>query len=307
MARSFNSGKLRQAINNYNASVRRYNQQRRTAVNQYNQKVRQYNQQRRAVVNQINQYINRYNAAVRQHNARVRSNQARYNQAVQRFNSTQAKLSNEYRSSTRAVSAAYETLDVRQSSFYEQSGRADLLDLAEREAVNSLEVANALEEHEVERQDEAAREISSLLQNELAQISVDLDARWQGAIFSLKPENPEATRHFCTSVREIITELLNLGAPIEQLREWKPGYECVRDTAEPTRRERINFILETRDITTPEFQDFVDTDIRDTLQLFRELNSGTHGSAGKYSMTKLVSIKVRVEDLIRFLTRILSY
>ena len=50
-----------------------------------------------------------------------------------------------------------------------------------------------------------------------------------------------------------------------------------------------------------QFEDFVDSDIDELLSIFRTLNDGTHGSAGKYSIQQLSKLKKRVEDSIQFI------
>jgi len=54
-----------------------------------------------------------------------------------------------------------------------------------------------------------------------------------------------------------------------------------------------------------ELEAFVEEDISNVVALFREFNSGTHGGAGRFTITQLTTIKRRVEDAIRFLHRIL--
>lgn len=51
---------------------------------------------------------------------------------------------------------------------------------------------------------------------------------------------------------------------------------------------------------------FVDDDINEVVELIKEVNDGTHGSAGRYDVTQLSVIKQRVEDTIKFLFRISS-
>ena len=78
----------------------------------------------------------------------------------------------------------------------------------EQENANNLETANAVLGD--------TRSISTTyslqdttIMNHLSTISKDLDNRWRGALFSLNPENPDAARHFCTSTREIFTEIFD--------------------------------------------------------------------------------------------------
>jgi uncharacterized phage infection (PIP) family protein YhgE len=306
MARSFNKAKIRQAINRYNSAARQYNRNVQTAVNKYNSAVRQENQRRRQVVAEINRRINRYNAAAREHNARIRSNRSRLQNAISRYNQQARSFNSQRSAGVTSVTQSYELLDRNRSAHYESMGRADLVDLAEREAANTVDVAIAIDTDEGSQAAGDTLE-STKLTDELSGISDDLDARWRGAIYSLSPNNPDATRHFCTSAREIVTTLIHLGAPTEEIIATYPNYERVRDTNKPTRRARINYILESRGILTQEFSEFIDKDVTDLLGLIDDLNSGTHGPAGKYPLAALRAMKTRVEDAIQFLTRVLSY
>ena len=58
--------------------------------------------------------------------------------------------------------------------------------------------------------------------------------------------------------------------------------------------ERTNDVLE----------NFIVANIDNVITLFDDLNSGEHGRAGKFSLQQLVSIKIRVEDAIRFMCEI---
>jgi len=50
--------------------------------------------------------------------------------------------------------------------------------------------------------------------------------------------------------------------------------------------------------------DFVEADIDNVLALFGEFNSGTHGSARRFSLDQLRTLKARVEDAVLFVLRI---
>ncbi|MCH8744231.1 MAG: hypothetical protein IIB31_01135 [Chloroflexi bacterium] len=72
----------------------------------------------------------------------------------------------------------------------------------------------------------------------------------------------------------------------------------------PTRRAKIQFLLQRSELTTVDIGEFVDEDIQNILELFDVLNSATHGEAGLYDWSTLVTIKRRVEDGLIFLARI---
>ena len=130
-----------------------------------------------------------------------------------------------------------------------------------------------------------------------------MDSRWKGALFSLSPRNPDASRHFCTSAREIFVQILDHFAPDDRVLSRFPGCDKT-DKGHPTRRWKISYILLDSGISSDGAVDFVDEDIANVLQLFRVFNDGTHGSAGKFEFAQLRTIKERVESGILYLTTI---
>jgi len=178
------------------------------------------------------------------------------------------------------------------------------LDLSERETANSLEVLSLLSGLEPDSA-EASREQDATLLDELRKISDDLDGRWQGAVYALNPRNPDAARHFCTSAREIISQILELRAPDADVISSMPS--CDRtDQGKPTRRSKLKFLLTRKGMLEDVLEEFVEQDMENIVQLFRVFNDGTHGSAGTFSFQQLNSIKKRVEDGIMFLAEIVS-
>jgi hypothetical protein len=184
------------------------------------------------------------------------------------------------------------------------------VDLSEREAANSVGLFNALESEEqtsaLEGNGESAEATNlqkTSVDDEIAVISEELDSRWRGALFALHPKNPEAARHFCTSVREIFTEVLELKAPDQLVFSAMP--ECARtQRGNATRRSKIEYLLSLKSIVNPELSDFVDEDVSNVIELFDVLNGATHGAAGRLSVSTLHQVKKRVEDGLLFLCRL---
>lgn len=135
-------------------------------------------------------------------------------------------------------------------------------------------------------------------------ISADLSDRWHGALFSLSPNNPDAARHFCTSTREILTRILDSCAPNRTVLAEMPDCEKMPDGT-PTRRSKIRFFLYHGNMAEKPLEDFVEEDMKNVLQLFREFNDGTHGTAGCFSLDQLSAIKTRVEHAVEFLWNII--
>ena len=65
-------------------------------------------------------------------------------------------------------------------------------------------------------------------------------------------------------------------------------------------------LLRRQQIAEAEFEEFVAQDVQNILDLFGVFNDGTHGSAGKFPLQELMSVKKRVEDGILFLASLTS-
>jgi len=269
--------KQRQAINRYNSAVRRHNQNVRTAVNKYNQ-------------------------AVRAHNARVRANRQRLKTELARLSrQTTSTRHVTFRTSVNTMQQAYSRLDQHADSRSRNPEFNYFVDLSEREAANAASVANALL-GETDEQQQDQLDVAPL-GNALAEISPELHDRWTGAVFALNPANPDAARHFCTSAREIFTQVLEISAPDDDVRHLLQ--DCAfTDQGRPTRRSKVRFLLQKKQLMDQALEDFVDADIDNVVELFRVFNDGTHGSAGTFDHAQLGSIRKRVEDGIMFLTQI---
>jgi hypothetical protein len=286
MAKKFNASQFR-------SKITQIQNQQRNALNKLNQQIRDHNRK-------TTQAVNTFNQAVRQHNARVRANRQRLNSAIARLNSQKSSRYSVTTTSTYRLYQSFQQLDNRYESGYLNESYGDWIDLAEREAANSAELSNSLQSP-AESNQFIGPVITSTISYELKEISEDLDNRWKGAIFSLNPHNPDAARHFCTSSREVIIQLINLKAPDDEV---KSNYGSVKltDKGEPTRRSKIEYLLHLNQRDA--LADFTDSNIDDVMNLFGEFNDGTHGKAGRYSYDQLLKLKTRVEDSIVYLYKI---
>lgn len=271
--------KQRQATQKFNSEIRRYND-----------KVRQHNTARK-------QAIDAYNREVCAYNTRIRANRSRLQTALQRL----AHQTNTIRYT--ALSKSVSTL----STIYEQLDNAGanpfLSDLAEQETANSVTVLNNLLDDDIDPQTSEEDLKNTQIADELAHISPDLDSRWRGAIYALNPKNPDVARHFCSSTREIITEIIDTKAPNAAVFARFPNCRTT-EKGTPTRREKIRYCLDLSGRTNGVLENFIVANMDNVIALFDDLNSGAHGRAGKFSPQQLASIKVRVEDAIRFMCEI---
>lgn len=274
-------------------AIRQAQNKQKQAIDKYNREVRQRNQK-------VKQALSNYNNEVRRYNARVRANQQKIAIELRKLQSTTTVRYQVVQTSAIALNNYYEQLNADESSIENSSYGNEFLDLSERENANSLALSNVLEseidESNIEPSDLLHTEIDGMLQ----QLSPDLSNRWRGALFSLNPQNPDAARHFCISAREVFVQILDLNAPDEKVLAVNPNCDLTHN-GQPTRKEKIRYLLRRCGLLTSEAVDFVDEDVNNVLALFRVFNDGTHGTSGKFGLNKLMSIKTRVEDGITYL------
>ncbi len=290
------------SMSQFRSKLRQIENKQKQAISKYNREVRQYNQK-------VNRAINQYSTEVRKHNARVRANRQKIASELRRIQlSNRTVRYQTVRTSAISLNTYYESLDAREQEFENLNNGASFLDLSERENANSLEVSNILESDA--EQDSKSVDPSLLLSTEIADMLVsmspELSNRWKGALYSLNPENPDAARHFCTSAREVFVQILEINAPDEQVLSINPSCNKT-DSGFPTRRAKIEFMLQKSGIINDAAVDFVDEDVKNVLALFRVFNEGAHGSSGRFGIDKLMAIKTRVENGITYLSSICGH
>lgn len=278
--------------------LRQVQQKQRQGIAKYNQAVRQHNQK-------VKQTVNKYNQEARAYNARVRANRQRLLNELARLNRQPTTVTGyvRYRASVRTLHETYMRLEHRDETQQLDRTYNRVLDLSEREAANSLEVTNRLLGADTYSAEYADTLQDASLLDRLRQVSEDLDDRWQGAVFALNPRNPDAARHFCTSAREVITQILEIKAPDADVISLQPDCDKT-DQGKPTRRAKIKYVLHRKGMTEKTLEEFVEQDVGNIMQLFYLLNDGTHGFAGAFDLQQLGAIRKRVGDSIMFLTEL---
>lgn len=282
MARRVSPSQLRQAQARQRQALSRYNAEVRRAVNDHNRKARA-------------------------HNARVRANRDRLRRELQRLSRTPTRTTVRYTVYRRSVVTLQESFDhleaIAEADAW--SGDDELFELSEGEAANSVAVLNALvaETHQgTPSEHEIAELQATTVGDELARIGWDLDQRWRGALFALHPSNPDASRHFCSSSREMLDYMLKQAAPDGEVFSANPHAQRT-EQGSPTRRSRVVHCLHRRGSFDESLAAFIDADIENVVTLFRQLNDGTHGHTGRFDLVELRAIKQRVEDAVRFVAR----
>lgn len=293
MAKRISSSQLR-------SQLRQVQSKQRQAIQKYNQEVRRHNQK-------VKRAVDEYNREVRAHNARVQRNRQRIKNALARLQRTPVTQSYTVvlRTSTYVLNDAYVRLEQENRYAEDDPSYFLTMQLPQQEVANSLAVTNALLTGEMDDDEYHTDLQSTSITDELRKLSPDLHDRWHGALFSLNPRNPDAARHFCTSAREILTQILHVNAPDKSV--FAVLSNCQTDShGRPTRRARIQFLLHRKNLSDNALEDFIDKDINNVIELFDVFNQGTHGAAGKFDLPQLFTVKRRVEDAIIFMTGIAS-
>lgn len=291
---------MQQRIRNINRAIDQVNRANKKLVSEYNTAVRKHNAAVSRRRKAYNDAVQQYNRAVTAHNTKVRSDRARISRLVGNLKASTASSYPQVRITTVDVLERYDRV-VSEPAFSDD--HAVLVRLAEVEAANSASVAERLLQEE-DGGDSEEEEAPSGILGYLEDLSSDLLARWQGAIYALSPRNPDAARHFCTSAREIFTEILEQWADDREVIEADPNCQMTPNGSKPTRRAKIQYLLSRKGAATPEMIGFVEADIENVVQLFNEFNQGTHGAAGKFPFSQLQAIRRRVEGGIMFLATI---
>lgn len=288
----------------YRRMVQQAQAKQKKAIDDYNRKVRKYNQEVRKYQQGVKSAVSDYNNQVARHNSRVRANRQRIQRELTRLKSESSIRSTVRQSSTR-LHRSYATVEARLDLAPPTRYGEQFLELAARETANSLAVVNAVEGRDNAEDESTVRLGDTAITTELSSISQDLHNRWLGALFSLSPANPDAARHFCTSVREVFVRFLDLCAPDADVLAVYPSCELTKD-GRPTRRARIKMLLHRQQIAEEDIAEFVSRDLDNIMDLFNFFNSGTHGLAGKFPLQQLRSVKKRAEDGILFLVSLTS-
>ena len=277
----------------------------RSKLRQAQSKIRQAQTKRKQAINKYNQSVRSYNSKVRAHNARVRANRDRLRRELQKLARTASKPQYvTFRTSVETVQQSYSVLENRADAEIYDDRFDRFLDLSEREAANTASVMNVLEGEEAENETNEEPPASAI-DHILNAISQDVHDRWHGALFALSPQNPDAARHFCTSARELLTEILERFGPDDEVRSSLPGCELTPQ-GKPTRRAKIKFFLYRQGISDESVTDFVENDMDNVVQLFRVFNDGTHGSSGRFEHNQLLAIRARVEGAVSFLWGVIT-
>ena len=210
MVRKMTPSQYRQAINKINSDIRKFNSEQKRKIDDYNRKVKRHNAE-------VNRSIDNYNREARKYNTAQRASRQKLNNAISQYNQNRIEVSSrttlEFSNSTNILNQKYQALDSFTDNLRGHINEDLLINLPGQETNNSIVLFNAItgvQDGEILPPETLQR---TVVEAALYEISDELGKRWEGAIYSLNPKNPDAARHFCTSVREILIELLDIKAP----------------------------------------------------------------------------------------------
>lgn len=290
----------------YRAAVQKSQRDQKRAVDDYNREVRRHNADVQKAVDNYKREVRNYNSKVRAHNRQVESQRHRVNQELARLRSrpTGATFIS-YRTTTTTFVETYTAADARLASRSGSHTDQHFLDLASDEAANSVYLLNALDGDGATEEDPSEEELRApSMASELGAFGSDLVHRWTGALYALSPHNPDAARHFCTSAREVLITMIDSSAPDADVQHADPACE-VMERGFPTRKAKIRHLLRRQGVTADDMTDVVEQDMINVLSLFRTFNDGTHGHAGRFSISELSAIRTRVESAIGFIHQVI--
>ncbi|MCP4552895.1 MAG: hypothetical protein GY834_12830 [Bacteroidetes bacterium] len=155
-----------------------------------------------------------------------------------------------------------------------------------------VEINEESEEEYLEIVDESC----SIADAKIEEMNSDWSILLHGAEQSFASRNPDKVRHTITSLRELITQILHVCAPDDDIKETYPDAKYY-DKGKPTRRTRIRYIL-SRKYSNTSLAEIIEKDIAAILELFKLYQAGTHKVISSLNDDELLFILKRTKLLI---------
>lgn len=149
--------------------------------------------------------------------------------------------------------------------------------------------------------DEIKLENETSLKSHLSKIDSRFYNMWIGAVEAFNSNNKDRVRHFCTSIRELLTHVLHTLAPDTAIKKWSTDTSHYYN-GNPTRRARLLYIC--RDINHKPFNNFVEKDVESAIKFIEIFQKGTHSVEPDFSDNELLVIKSKAEGTLKFLLEI---
>jgi hypothetical protein len=164
-----------------------------------------------------------------------------------------------------------------------------------------VEEPRQVAEERVEYQTSLVVEAEEALYLQLRSVDVNLVRLWEGAGSAIESDNPDRVRHAAVSMRELLTHVLHLLAPDDEIRLWNSD-SALYDRGKPTRRARLLYIC--RHINHDPFLKFVETDVDSMIEFISLFQRGTHQLVLPFNEVQLRALKAKMEGVLRFLLEI---
>ena len=132
-------------------------------------------------------------------------------------------------------------------------------------------------------------------------VDAELVHLYRGAVEAVRSSNADRARHVCTSLRELVTQILHRLAPDELFFEWNQNH-CNIVNNRPTRKGRLLYIC--RNINHGPFATFLERDVEAALEFLQLFQKGTHTIKQSFDGKQLGALMVRMECLLYFLIKI---
>lgn len=162
-------------------------------------------------------------------------------------------------------------------------------------AVISTEELVYVDEQEELYQGEIASGVSEELHALLRLQGEKFIRMWMGATQTIESDNPDRTRHFSVSSREILDQLLCVLAPENEVRKWDSSPKLYDKDGNPKREARLKYIY--RHVNNKKLEEFILADINSFVRLIRLFNKGVHTKV-IYSDRQLKFLRFRAESLL---------
>jgi len=134
----------------------------------------------------------------------------------------------------------------------------------------------------------------------ISSINPDFVSLLSGAEESLLSKNSDKIRHSITSLRELLTQIMHILSPDNEIVRIYSDKKYYDDKGKPTRRTRLMYIFKNHD-GNDYLVDFYDADINAILCLFDLYQKGTHEVKSSMNDDQLKYIISRTKNLICYL------
>jgi len=215
----------------------------------------------------------------------------------------QPHLSTTITSYSKSFSDLWKSYETSPKSFIELS--PILLRIPPIEYFNTSSLLEKISVEEFEDMEAELLTSDLLIENEetlttlLPKLNPDYLNMWLGANQALKSNNVDKVRHFTTSIRELLTQVLHRLSPDQDIIKWTTNPKEHIQNKKPTRRARLLYIY--RDVNNDHFKSFIDADIEATLQFIDLFQEGTHAVKSKLTDRQLLTLKIKTESTLKYL------